>query len=235
MILRLATVKKAQWFAAGVDYFSVHGDQRWWHDHRFPGGMAFVVNSPGHLALAELQRRTLEQSAGEILGESLSKLVTLKSIPKRDERRAAEKQLKAIQARLKKTKVDSLPSILKYAMYTIHNASDQNNPAAGPTWPKATSLLRRDPELDACPYKEIEDDGKLKDKDYRFYIGWFHTDHTIRSDFFTESQSRPTCLDIPFALDLSYLTDSASKDFEHIAKGVTMNLPQLKLPPVKPA
>lgn len=233
MLLRLPATKKAQWFAAGVDYFSVQGDRRWWHDHRFPGGMAFVINSPGHLALAELQRRNLEQSATEVLEEEIKELVTSKNIPKRGQRREVEKQLKAALARLKKTKVESLPSILKYAMYTILNASDQNQPAEGPTWSKATSLLRRDPELDACPYKEIEEDGRLKDKDYRFYMGWYHTDHTIRSDFFSESQGRPEHLDIPFALDLSYLMDSASTDFQNIAKGVTVNLPQFKLPSIR--
>jgi hypothetical protein len=36
-------------FKAGVDYFSAHGDRRWWHDHRIPGGIAFSINSPGHL------------------------------------------------------------------------------------------------------------------------------------------------------------------------------------------
>jgi hypothetical protein len=28
----------------GVNYFSAQGDGRWWHDHRFPGGMAFSMN-----------------------------------------------------------------------------------------------------------------------------------------------------------------------------------------------
>ena len=38
------------WFA-GVNYFCAQGDNRWWHDHRFPAGMAFSVNSVGHLLL----------------------------------------------------------------------------------------------------------------------------------------------------------------------------------------
>ena len=28
-----------------VDYFACAGDGRWWHDHRFPGGIAFTANS----------------------------------------------------------------------------------------------------------------------------------------------------------------------------------------------
>lgn len=40
-----------EWLA-GVNYFSSQGDRRWWHDHRIPGGIAFSVNSVGHLAKA---------------------------------------------------------------------------------------------------------------------------------------------------------------------------------------
>lgn len=37
----------------GVNYFSSHGDGRWWKDHRIPGGMAFSMNSVGHMALCQ--------------------------------------------------------------------------------------------------------------------------------------------------------------------------------------
>src|SRR6266498_3609476 len=37
-----------QWLA-GVNYFCAQGDKRWWEDHRIPGGMAFSVNSVGHM------------------------------------------------------------------------------------------------------------------------------------------------------------------------------------------
>ena len=40
-----------EWIA-GVNYFCANGDGRWWQDHRFPGGMAFSVNSVGHMAKA---------------------------------------------------------------------------------------------------------------------------------------------------------------------------------------
>lgn len=42
---RLTTWK----WLAGVNYFCAQGDKRWWQDHRIPGGMAFSVNSVGHL------------------------------------------------------------------------------------------------------------------------------------------------------------------------------------------
>jgi hypothetical protein len=34
----------------GVNYFSAQGDGRWWRDHRIPGGIAFSMNSVGHMA-----------------------------------------------------------------------------------------------------------------------------------------------------------------------------------------
>jgi hypothetical protein len=37
-------------FTFSVDYFASAADQRWWHDHRVPGGIAFTANSLGHMA-----------------------------------------------------------------------------------------------------------------------------------------------------------------------------------------
>jgi hypothetical protein len=36
-------------FQFNVDYFAAAGDGRWWHDHRFPGGIGFTANSTGHM------------------------------------------------------------------------------------------------------------------------------------------------------------------------------------------
>jgi hypothetical protein len=36
-------------FRVILDYFASAGDKRWWHDHRFPGGVAFTLNSLGHM------------------------------------------------------------------------------------------------------------------------------------------------------------------------------------------
>ncbi|HEY3852963.1 MAG TPA: hypothetical protein VGO67_01060 [Verrucomicrobiae bacterium] len=37
-------------FRVILDFFASAADQRWWHDHRFPGGIAFTFNSLGHMA-----------------------------------------------------------------------------------------------------------------------------------------------------------------------------------------
>jgi hypothetical protein len=36
-------------FTFSVDFFASAGDNRWWHDHRIPGGLAFTANSLGHM------------------------------------------------------------------------------------------------------------------------------------------------------------------------------------------
>jgi hypothetical protein len=38
-----------QKFTFGVDFFAAQGDNRWWHDHRCPGGILFTANSVGHM------------------------------------------------------------------------------------------------------------------------------------------------------------------------------------------
>jgi len=50
----------------GVDYFAAHGDRRWWHDHRFPGGIAFSVNSLGHLVRCAQMANALDRFDGEL-------------------------------------------------------------------------------------------------------------------------------------------------------------------------
>jgi hypothetical protein len=44
--------RRTWWWHAGVNYFCAQGDARWWHDHRFPGGLAFSMNSVGHMMKA---------------------------------------------------------------------------------------------------------------------------------------------------------------------------------------
>lgn len=39
-------------FRFNADFFACAGDGRWWHDHRFPGGIAFTANSTGHMIAA---------------------------------------------------------------------------------------------------------------------------------------------------------------------------------------
>jgi hypothetical protein len=64
-------VQTTAWeWVAGVNYFSAQGDGRWWQDHRFPAGIAFSVNSVGHMVKSgklTLALRDLEEIMGTAL------------------------------------------------------------------------------------------------------------------------------------------------------------------------
>lgn len=57
-----------KWYA-GVNYFCAQGDKRWWQDHRIPGGMAFSVNSVGHLVKSSIIAKAMNE-LGEMLGSA---------------------------------------------------------------------------------------------------------------------------------------------------------------------
>lgn len=90
---------------AGVNYFAANGDGRWWRDHRIPGGLAFSVNSVGHMARSGALAKLLNDGAS-VLGLDPQDLPA--------------------------GPVDSLDKALLVAMQTIAGAS---KPASGPaTW-----------------------------------------------------------------------------------------------------
>jgi hypothetical protein len=49
LYLRNPSDRKLYGFQFNVDFFACAGDDRWWHDHRFPAGIAFTANSLGHM------------------------------------------------------------------------------------------------------------------------------------------------------------------------------------------
>ncbi len=88
-------------WGVGVNYFGSPGDGRWWHDHRFPGGVAFSMNSVGHMAQSGKLAKALgilEKELGIDLGTD------------RDP-----------------TKVDNLGTALDFAMRTIERACPTNS------------------------------------------------------------------------------------------------------------
>ena len=82
---------------AGVNYFAANGDGRWWQDHRIPGGIAFSVNSVGHMARSGAINKLLTEGAA-VLGLN--------------------------PADLPPAPIDSLDKALLVAMQTIGGASD---------------------------------------------------------------------------------------------------------------
>jgi len=85
-----------QW-SVGVNYFSAQSDGRWWQDHRVPGGMAFSMNSVGHMAKSGAIAKAMEELDETLGSEDESWL---------------------------HTKVDSLGDALEFAMRTISMASN---------------------------------------------------------------------------------------------------------------
>jgi hypothetical protein len=100
IFLELESRGRPTWrWNVGANYFSAQGDKRWWNDHRFPGGMAFSMNSVGHMVKSTQMGRAVAQME-RVMG------VGLDNDP------------------WATTKVDSLEKALEYAMRTIDNASD---------------------------------------------------------------------------------------------------------------
>jgi hypothetical protein len=76
--LEIPNPPQTQWrrWKVGVNYFSPQGDGRRWGDHRIPGGIAFSMNSVGHMArtLAERELRKnprLAESCGDMPRDKL--------------------------------------------------------------------------------------------------------------------------------------------------------------------
>lgn len=199
----------ARTFGVGVNFFGSQGDRRWWHDHRFPAGIAFSMNSPGHMAHAGEQRKIFLESiraASEKAGATVARV----------------RELSAELNRLKRTSVTSLPQVLKFAMITIRQASQQPDHESPPFWEPATSLARRDHDV-PCPFIELAKDNQLGEFDFSKYLGWYHTDHTIPSDYFREDVQRPTDLR-QFVLDFSYIHDRSLEAYQSMSAGQKTHL-----------
>lgn len=59
--------KRRTWkWDVGINYFASHADGRWWHDHRFPGGIAFSLNSVGHMVKSGVINKALKELDEEL-------------------------------------------------------------------------------------------------------------------------------------------------------------------------
>jgi hypothetical protein len=108
---------------AGVNIFAAAGDKRWWHDHRIPGGVAFSVNSVGHLVKSGALGLAL-QELGKTLGIAVGGAAT--------------------------SKLDALPQALELAMQTINSASRVGGRPATRLCPRPHDLP--DPLYNGCPF-----------------------------------------------------------------------------------
>lgn len=141
LLLEMPSPRRTTWkWDTGVNYFSSHGDKRWWHDHRFPGGMAFSVNSIGHMVKSGL------------MAKHISDLAKLMGAPEQG---------------LVSTRIDSPEDALAYAMLTIDNASDAVSGRATELLPLPTNLAEM--PIPKCPTrlpKIVEDKNFCEYKGY---------------------------------------------------------------------
>ena len=173
---------------AGVNYFSAHGDRRWWQDHRVPGGLGFSINSIGHMVKSD------------ILAKAMAALDSAVGAPAEDR---------------PNSKVDSFARALDFAMRTIAQASE------GPSG-RTTELLALPTDLGVaevakCP---IRLSNELRGKDWREYLGRYHTDFTLPSEFFRPDVLRPADL-ANHVLDFTYLSQRTinNPDFYTMSEG----------------
>jgi hypothetical protein len=114
--------------------------------------------------------------------------------------------------------------VLQTAMLTIAAAAE--TPYGRGTW------LREVPS-NGCPFVEhlrnpLETlrnaKGHLKSKDWTRYGGFFHTDHSIRSEFFSEApEIPPEVAEREYLQDFSYIYDGASPDYQRLVSGVLVS------------
>jgi hypothetical protein len=159
------------------------------------------MNSIGHMVASEARRTAMLSAAKNPSAvKSLEKLTL------------AEAEV----IKLSQTSIQTLSHALKYAMHTIQNASYRSSGAC--TWPRATSLMREGPDS-TCPFPLIASDSALKTMSWTTYAGWYHTDVTIPSEYFQPEQDRPAAIQVPIALDFSYLHSKREADYKKLAVG----------------
>ncbi|MFL6439454.1 MAG: hypothetical protein ACJ71Q_17900 [Terriglobales bacterium] len=204
-------------FGVGANFFSSAGDRRWWHDHRFPSGMAFSMNSPGHMAKAGEQRLRFLQGVVAAAGLNAAGVAgndrTVRGLL------ASIQRLQRKIATYQRTNVCSLPDVLRFAMLTIRNASAENRPEVTPKWSKATFLARRDDDTE-CPFESIDEVAHLRNYDFSKYVGLYHTDHSIPSDYFRSLDETPPAGLIPFVLDFSYIYEKGTEAYKQMSAGI---------------
>ena len=167
----------------GVNYFCAQGDGRWWRDHRIPGGLAFSVNSVGHLVKSGRMQNAFEQLAEEIGSTSQG------------------------------YRIDSLEKALEFAMRTISLAAE--TPSG-----RATELLPLPTDPSLLPVCPVQLPGFLRDKNHCEYLGRYHTDMTLPTEYFRPEVDRPASAP-EHELDFTYLfhRDIENPDFDALGDG----------------
>lgn len=178
-------------FQFNIDFFAAAGDKRWWHDHRFPGGIAFSANSTGHM---RYYREWYRNADGKAAGEW------------------------AIRQAMK-TVASAFPTAQFRKGGPGAGAATATSPAheGRVTWLLELGENGQ-PFIQgiACPMPKLPAD--LANKDWTRYEGFLHTDHAVREEFFLEREA-PETITKPYLMDFTYLYDTAQQDFIEFTSG----------------
>lgn len=192
VFLEIRGRRTATWkWRVGVNYFCAQGDGRWWQDHRIPAGMAFSMNSVGHMVKAT--------QYGNIAA-------------------AFEKDLGVKPEEADISKVDSLENALRWAMQTIALASES---VSG----KATRLLNTSDGVSGslAPQCPIKLPSMLVGKDHCRYAGYYHTDVTLPTEYFSGVVERPEETS-EHELDFTYLFDKRLDNSDYVTMGTGLQI-----------
>lgn len=177
-------------FQFNLDFFACAGDRNWWHDHRFPGGLAFTGNSTGHMRAF---REWYPQA-----GEGKSDLKAMLGLAMRTIKSAAPTKAIMVGTPAPKSVVD--PEAEGRVTWLVNLGAD------------GRPLLRGV----APPWDEAPAD--LQGKDWTQYHGMLHTDHAVRDEFF-DPRDIPSTRVAPYRMDFSYLYNQGEKDFLEFTGG----------------
>jgi hypothetical protein len=175
-------------FQFNIDFFAAAGDGRWWHDHRFPGGIGFTANSTGHM----LHFRDWYEKPGSDHGGWALKQAMITIAQAHAPTAAADKKGRGDQP--------LSPEDEGRATW-LRDLDDGGKPLV---------------ERLACPIKDMPK--QLRGKDWTRYVGFLHTDHAIREEFFAD-RDQPITRRKPYLMDFTYLFDRSQDDFVNFTGG----------------
>lgn len=154
LYLRCPNDDKYYGFQFNLDFFACAGDRRWWHDHRFPGGIAFTANSTGHFrAFLEWYAPRGKSDIDAMLGLAMR---TIASAAPTKSLIAGDKPPKDVVDPVAEGRVTWLVNLDSNGMPLLSDVS--------PPWNAPPS--------------------DLAGKDWTRYEGFLHTDHAVREEFF---------------------------------------------------
>jgi hypothetical protein len=113
---------------------------------------------------------------------------------------------------------------LRTAMSTIEAAA--KTPYGRATWLREVDAYGSFKPFEWTAETSPADTERLKNKDCGTYLGYLHTDHAVRPEFFDGSDV-PARRDAPWAMDFTYIFDKASEDYQPFVAGVQVSMEQV--------